>query len=137
MATVRITAERAAAIDRYGELRRRIKEFAPIREEYDELTKEIESWFEDKPAEKKYLIEGELYEIQVGARENKSRVIDKEYVFRKLGREFFLATAIIPLEDLRRAVPKELWPKFIVTERTGRRRLDPVLNQPAAKAPAA
>lgn len=119
---------RRAVVDRYGELKRRIREFQPIRDEYEKLSKEIQSWYDLAPDGQSFIAEGDRYSCQVSARDHETQIKSMSAVFRHFKQSEFLKLATIGLARLRKALPDELHAQFLITAQTGKRRLAPILK---------
>ena len=118
--------DRRAIVDRHGELKRRMLEFQPLRDEYVRLAHEIQSWYDDAPAAQSFIAEGDKYNCQVSARDRISEIKSMKAVYRHFKLQGFLALVRVPLGVLRKALPDELHSEFLNTAQTGRRRLKPV-----------
>ena len=123
--------DRAALIDRYGELKRQIDEFKPTVEEAKKLEAEIASWYEDHPAEDAAIAEGAAYTVQVSPREFKREIYDKGkalHLVRKAcgGITALLELLTLPLKVIDQYVPEQKQKLFLVKERTGPRTVKPV-----------
>lgn len=97
-----------------------------MRDEYERISHEIQSWYDDAPAEQSYIAEGNCYNCNVSARENVNQVKDLAAVLKYFKRDRFLELADIALGVLRKALPDDLHSQFILTTQTGKRRLEPV-----------
>lgn len=62
-------ADRAAIVDEYGELRRKLALAKPDADRARELGEEIASWFDGKPGDQEFEVEGRRYIGQVSARQ--------------------------------------------------------------------
>jgi hypothetical protein len=123
-------------IDRYGELDRQIQLFAPVLAEHKELKAEIAGWFDSLPPDQPATAKGDLYTIQLAAKENERTITDQKQAFALL-RKFVgsldgaIALVSIPLgAAIDKFIPKPLHAKFLEQARTGTRSLKPVRNEP-------
>lgn len=116
------TNSRAAVIDEYGELDRRIQAFEPVRKRHESLKAQIKSWYDNDPADFEATAEGQLYTVQVSARETESTVAMAK-AYRELGKERFLAACSITIKALTEALGTAAALALIRKARTGSRRL--------------
>ncbi len=128
---------RAAIVDEYGELDRKIQEFKPTTKRYEELKKTIQGWYADLPAEQSSVAEGKLYTVQVGARENRRKITNMLKVYRLIGMQKFLELCSISLEAIEKVIAPSRLEGIISSERTGPRTLRPVAKASPAVAQAA
>jgi hypothetical protein len=124
---------RAQVADEFGELERRIQEFKPVRDRHEALKKQIQTWFEQEPADQPASVEGKLYLVQASARANQRKVKSIASLFRRLGKALFLEVATVPFTAIDRVLPAEEHEKFVSEERTGSRTIKAVLRAPAGK----
>lgn len=125
-------SERSAIVDEFGELARQLAQAKPLRDRYDRLSKEIQSWYEDKPADESFVAEGSRYTVQVSARQTERTVHNKPWLCNWMGLERFLDHATIGLRSIDSLVPKVWHGEFITEAQTGRRSLTPVAARAAA-----
>jgi hypothetical protein len=128
-----LQTDRAAIIDEYGELSRKVREFKPTADRAAALGKTIAAWYDDKPAEDAFTASGELFTVQVSARAQKRFVSNVFRLSRILGKRFY-ELATIKLEDIDKFVAPELHPNFISASRAGNRRVEAVAKGAAARA---
>ena len=128
--------EQTQKIDRYGELQRQIDLFAPVLAEHKELKAEIAGWFDSHPPDQPAIAQGDLWTIQLTAKENERTITDQKVAFATL-RKFagsldgVIALINIPLGNaIDKLIPKPLHKAFLKQERTGTRSLKCVRNEP-------
>lgn len=126
--------QRAAIIDEYGELERKIAAFKPVADRAAALKKEIASWYEHQPADEVFVAEGKLYNAQVSAKALERRVFDMPKLFSLLGRNRFLEFCKVSLAAIDQHVASEKHPAFLHSERSGNRTVKTVAISPAQKA---
>lgn len=131
--------QRSKKIDRYGELCRLEDQFAPLAEEKELLGKEIQSWYKDADPNCGHVADGDLYQVQLGARANDRTITKPMKAFGLLKKQLGLASTIallkIPLgEAIDKFIPKSEHKLFLVEERVGSRRMKVVAKQPPAPA---
>ena len=123
-----IGPSRAEIIDRFGDLYWKLEALKP---EFENIKKQIGSWYADHPADKPAYCEGARYSVQLGVRENRRRITDKWKVFSLLKKILGLPALVdlltIPLKEaVDKHIPEDRHKLFLVQERTGPRTLIPV-----------
>lgn len=123
--TIPLKAEpsRADIIDEFGELDRKVQEFAPTAKRHEALKSQIKTWFENHPADQELTEEGKLYTLQVGARAKERRIASLAKVFKALGANKFLGICSVGLKALEDALGKDKAAGYIVEDQSGSRRL--------------
>jgi hypothetical protein len=118
-------------VDEYGELDRLKQLRAPdeAREKY--LKEQIELHYANLPAATATVAQGDLYAVQISARENRRLITNPLKAFRllvkQLGLEGTVALIIIPLtEAVDKHIPAEKHPSFLFKSRSGPRKFHPV-----------
>ena len=142
-ALLSVVPNRADKIDRFGELARRIQEFAPILEEHSTLKKEMEDWYAEADNARRFAPEGELYTVQVSARGQERTITDPMKAWAALRKTMSLdavvALVTIPLGGaIDKFIPESKHAMFLVKEQTGPRKFVAVAKaSPAAPKKAA
>jgi hypothetical protein len=126
-------------VDRYGELKRREQGRKPEDDERDMLKKEIEERYAALPAAKATVAEGEMYTLQISARQVKRTITDPMKLFlllrKQLGLDALVALSKILLETVDKFIPESKHGLFLVSERSGPRTFTAVAKaSPAAPA---
>lgn len=130
-------AERAAIIDEFGELQRRVDEFRPVAERCTALARTIASWYADEPAGESFVEEGRYYSVQISPRTIKRTVVNMPKLYALLGKAKFLELATVTLAAIDKHVAAPLHAKIIRAEMTGERRVKAVAKATATDARAA
>lgn len=130
-------AERAAIIDEYGELQRRVDEFRPVAERCAMLARTIASWYADEPPEESFVEEGRRYSVQISPRTVKRTIVNMAKLYALVGKAKFLEMATVTLSAVDKHVAAPLHSKFIRAEMTGERRVKAVAKASAIDAKAA
>lgn len=124
------SCDRAAIVDEFGELRRRIAEsklqLQPTLERADALESQILSWYEHEPPDQSFVADGHRYSVQVGARHWERKITGLRRLFRFLGQRRFLDLCTFPLKSIDKAIPEVEQSQFVEKTRTGPRSLKPV-----------
>jgi hypothetical protein len=130
-----LVPNRLQQIDEFGELDRKVKEFAPTAKRHEALAKTIRSWYEDYPTDEPAIAEGALYQIQVSERaeERSLGLKAKLKIYSLVGKSAFLTLVSLSLKAATTATSEETVDKLAAKERTGSRKLVPVLKAPAVK----
>jgi hypothetical protein len=115
--------ENEKLVDEYGELVRELALFRPKADRAAHLGRVIASWFEQAPAERSFIADGVMYEVQVSAKQNQRNVIDIAELYARCGKNLFLQIANPKLGNVEKYAPE-----LLVEERTGPRRTVPVLK---------
>ncbi len=141
MAALEITSKKPCSptlsdkIDRYGDLDLQIQLFAPLQEEHDLLKREIEESASGDNAERPAVKEGSRWQAQFTAKPNERTIVDRRKLFarlrKQLGLDGVLALINIPLaEGVDKHIPESDRSNYVVTARTGTRRLKLVPKSP-------
>jgi hypothetical protein len=130
-AALSVVAPLKTLVDEYGELDRLKQLRAPdeAREKY--LKEQIELHYANLPAATATVAQGDLYAVQISARENRRVITDPVEAFRllkrQLGMEAVMALITIPLtEAIDKFIPVEKHPTFLFKSRSGPRKFHPV-----------
>jgi hypothetical protein len=128
---------RALVVDEYGELSQKMALWAPPMNPYAqrnaELQLQILSWYENEPAEKKFIAEGTRFKVPVKARRLKREVINIPKLLKIWGMKKIAELWEPPLNVIEKEVPENKHSLYIKEERTGPRALgSPVLIHPEA-----
>ncbi len=135
-APVAISVVRAQLADEYGELDRWHTESKPKLDRLKDLTKQIQSWYADAPADQVARLEGLKYMVDLSMREERTEVTDNAMAFDALalqmGQIKLIEALTITLKLIRAHVPETEQAKFLSKARTGTRDVSAVLKQKAA-----
>jgi hypothetical protein len=124
---------RAAIVDEFGELKRRIQEHKPDVDRAQALAKIIQSWYQHEKPEQAFVAEGEAYTLQVSPRGMVRTITDLWRVYRILGKDKFFELAHVGLSYIDAEIPAEKHAAFLVQSQTGDRRLVAVAKSPQKK----
>lgn len=115
----------AATIDRVGYLLAEQQRAKPWLKELDALKAELQKECEDLPADQPVRLEGNLYYVDLSARENRREITDKSKAWaalkKAIGLDKLIAALSIPFKVLDSAIPAEAQVGYVKTERTGSR----------------
>lgn len=115
---------REQIIDEYGELDRKVQQFAPTAKRHEELKSVIKGWYDKYPAEKATVAAGRRFEIQVSPREKERRFRSMEAVSKAVGGlKKFLALCSVPLGAVEEAIGSGKLAGLVIEALTGSRRL--------------
>ena len=128
---------RAAIVDEYGEISQKMAPWAPPlnphAQRYTELQIQILSWYQNEPAEKKFIAEGARFKVPVTARKLHRTVVNIPKLLKIWGLKRIAELWEPPLNVIERELPKDKHSLYITEERTGTRALGaPVLIHPEA-----
>src|SRR5260370_16159717 len=100
---------RAQIIDEFGELDRRMAEFAPLSRRYKALQDQIRGWYEIHPAGAPATASGALYDVQIHPRSNERffSLKAKARIFTKLGNTRTIVLFSVTLKTVEEAFTKE------------------------------
>ncbi len=118
------TSERQGFVDEFGELSRRVTEFAPVAARHKQLKELISSWFEDSPSEP-CSAQGKLYRVDLGPRSNERKITNMRKLYRLIGVSKFLDWCTFPLSAVDRLTTDTS--SFLETTQTGPRKVTAVL----------
>jgi hypothetical protein len=124
-------AEFRKLLDRFGVLDTRYREAKPMIKERETLKKLIESRYESKPGAEAIRATGNLYYVDLGARDHERRITHQFKAFTALKKAMGITQLIGALKFTMKLidahVPTEQQSGFVVTERTGPREVSAVL----------
>lgn len=130
-----------AKIDLYGEVTRRLALAEPDAALAASLKDEIQERHKDGAGDQPATERGNVYEIQLSARQKKRTIVDRRKAFnllkRRLGIDGLIAALEIPLGILDKTVSKSEQDTFVSEERSGHRTLTVVALNAAVEAKAA
>jgi hypothetical protein len=136
--TIDSTAKaRAAIVDEFGEISQKMALWAPPMnphaQRFAELQLQILSWYQNEPAEKKFIAEGTRFRVPVKARKLHREVINIPKLLKIWGMKRIAELWEPPLNVVEREIPKDKHSLYILEECTGNRALGtPVLIHPEA-----
>lgn len=120
-------------LDRCGLLLEDYRRHKPWIDELEKLKKEIRATCANEAAELPVRLEGGVYYIDLGPRENEKRITDKAKAFAALRKAMSMEKLIEALEYtfklLDRWVPEPLQKKFVIKELTGSRTITAVRKE--------
>ena len=123
-------------IDRYGYLDALYLEAKHWLDERDALKKEIQELHKHDPADQPVHLEGKLYLVDLGRRENERSITSKTKAFAALKKVIGLNSLVealtYTLKVLDLHIPKEKQAAFVKTERTGPRSIRSAVKTPVA-----
>jgi hypothetical protein len=125
--------DRAAIVDEYGELRRKLALGKRDADRAKELGEQIASWFDGQAGDQEFQVEGRRYLAQVSARPLKRSVKDMVKLFLAIGKQAFLAACDFPAAAMDRLLDAEQQTRLIHSEHVGKRRVTAVPKAAAAK----
>src|SRR5262245_47454994 len=95
---------REAIIDEYGDLSRRIEDFAPTAARHKALKDEIRGWYDKHPPDDTAVAVGESSTIYVGSREWRLEITDIEALFNLVGVKRFLKFCTFPITQIGKVI---------------------------------
>ena len=115
-------------IDEYAELDRKYRLWKPDLDRYEALKKEIKTWADQLPPEKKPTFESERFQLQLSARENEAH-IDMLKTYRRLGFTKFAQIIFgLSVTKLKELLPTAEADGLFHMERTGSRKITAVVS---------
>lgn len=131
----------ASKIDRVGYLLAEQQRAKPWLKELEALKAELQAECLDMPADKPVRLEGNLYYVDLSARENRREITDKSKAWaalkKAIGIDKLIAALSIPLKVLDASVPAEKQVGYVKTERTGSRDISAGLRTTPSELPKA
>jgi hypothetical protein len=115
-----------AAVDRFAELERKLKEFKPLADEHAELKRQFIKTAESYGPTETPLITGLEYDVLLTQRENETEIVDKYPIMRALGQKEFLRLCTFAQKYLDILEPADRALVETVTRRTGTRKVEVV-----------
>jgi hypothetical protein len=94
-----IDAQKTSLIDEFGELDRKVAQFAPVAKRHRELREQILRWYDDRKPAQAVTEHGKLFEIQISPRTFQRVIRDMRAVYRALGATVFLKKCKFNLTD--------------------------------------
>lgn len=117
--------QKAAIVDEYGEICRKIDEaetrLDEARQRAAELEAEILTWCEGQPAADAVLFEGKTFIAKVSARSLKRTIVDLGKVYGMFGKDKFLSFCSFPLGVIDKLLQPSEIEQLVKSERIGRR----------------
>jgi hypothetical protein len=126
---------RIAIVDEFGDLSELFDRFAPQSQRMNLLRDEMASWYRDAEPGKNFVVRGTRYEVQIGVREYRRKIVHMVKLFTILGKAQFLALCTFPLKALEDTVSPRDQALIIEKERSGPRSIRSIpLKAPASEA---
>jgi hypothetical protein len=132
-----VNTERAVIVDEIGDLTRDLALVKPKADRLEELQKIARGWYAESPGNESFVERGARYELQIGMKGKKRRIIAMAKLFTRLGKAAFLEACTFPLEVFDRLIPAEDHKLYLTEDRSGTRPLKPVarvIEMPRKKA---
>lgn len=124
---MQLSSEQRKLIDVYGELDRRVQEFAPYRKLHEKLKKQILGWTEGAKADAPVSLEGERYTLQISEREQERVVFNLKKLIARLGRKLYTQLLRAPtFGAIDEHIPAAEQSDFIRREHVGHRNVTAV-----------
>lgn len=130
--------DRAAKVDRLGEIRRQLAlvaaQTSPLVDEEKQLVAEIQTWFADKRADCQFTLAGAAYTLKASECRSERTITDKKKAFALLRKAVGSLDAAIELVTISlttavdRFIPEAQHHLFLKQARTGSRKLECVRN---------
>src|SRR5262252_5970955 len=125
----RMPDPKIALVDEFGELDRQIQLFKPTIERHDKIKSIIKSWYSDAAPDTTDVVRGNVYEIQVGARERERTWREMSAVSKAVGGpKAFLEIASVAIKSVENLIGKAKTDELLVESPTGARRIKSVLR---------
>jgi hypothetical protein len=120
-------AERARLVDEYGELDRQVKQFKPVADRHEAVKAIIKSWYDAEPAEAKGVIQGNRYEVQIGARAKVRSWLSLARVAKAVGGvKVLIRLCTVSIEAVEGKIGKEKTAELLEEDLVGTRRITAV-----------
>ena len=124
-------ARKAKLVDEFGQLDLKVREFSPIKDRYEALRKEIQSWYENSSAGASFEAEGKAFLVTAGPRGMKRRLKGLAGLAKALKKKFW-DICTVKLEDLDAYVAEPERSKYVIEEQTGPRKVTVAPKLPKA-----
>ena len=109
-----------------------MKDFKELKERYDQVRAQILSWYEDKPEEKSFVVEGERHSVVVSERSKARKIRSMPKLFKRLGQKLFLQLCTFALKYVDEHAPLTERPAYLSEAQTGPRTLKCVVKLPSS-----
>jgi hypothetical protein len=116
-------AGRAAVVDEYGRLCKRLEALDGLVERREWLKAQIRSWYAKDSAEQEFVVEGDEYAVTVSACSFVRRIRSIRAIWKRVGATKFLDKCSMTLEAVEGLLPADELPEYLEAERKGPRRL--------------
>jgi len=124
--------DRPKLIDEFGQLAQRLAESRILEQRYEQLRKQIVSWYADSNPDEAYSEEGDHYSVVVGPRAAQRAVTDMRALQERIGPERFLAICSVSMEKLDHFLAQADQRGLVSVERIGPRTVKPIQRYTAA-----
>ncbi len=114
---------RAAIVDRYGELKAKVLAFKPVQDEYEKLGSRIRGWYDAEPGDQSFTEAGTSFAVVISAR-SIERLPDKPRLYAALGKKRFIDMCGFTLTRIAQCFSGEELPAYVTESQTGSRRID-------------
>jgi len=94
-----------------------------VKQRAEQLRAQILSWYDDKPAEESFVLEGQKHCVMLSPRGNRRRIKSMQKLFERLGMKLFLKLSKFTLKEFDDHIPEPERAKFVVSEQIGPREL--------------
>ncbi len=118
-------------VDEFSELDRQVSLLKPVLDRHEALKKQIKAFYECHPADQTAVAQGKIWNLQVSAKSNERKWKSIPALYKLLKRDVFFRVCQISLKSVEEIVGEPATAELVTTDRTGSRRLTPVLRSPA------
>ncbi|MGH9345062.1 MAG: hypothetical protein ACRD19_15040 [Terriglobia bacterium] len=128
------TDPRAALADEYGRLDAELAPLRPKLKRFEALGKLLRVLGHDEPDDRPVEVAGAEYEVTLSASGWRSIVAPNGKLYKRLGKDTFLAVATVTIKALMEAVHPALVAELVRAEQSGPRRIEVQAKETVAKA---
>lgn len=115
------TPEQKTLADAFGALDVQVQRFKPTLKLHEAARKQLQALYDASPADQQFTLKTDLFEIQIGPRENERAIKSLPALIKALTQKVFNQVAKVPLKVIDALVPADQHGEFIVEARTGSR----------------
>jgi len=115
------TPATAQLADRFGALDVQVQRFKPTAKLQETLRKEIQALYDASPPEQDFVLKGDLFEIQIGPRENERKITSMAKLLKAITQKVFLDHCGFPMKIIDALLPGDKQKDLVATARTGTR----------------
>ncbi len=119
----RLPSNAAALADELGRLDSEMKDFKDLKKRYDQVRAQILSWYEEKPDDESFVVEGTTHSLLISERANARKIKSMPKLFKRLGEKLFLQLATFALKHVDEHIPITERKLYLSEAQTGPRSL--------------
>ncbi len=113
----------AGVVDEFGLVSDELAEMAKLKKRQEQIRKQILGWYEGAPEGESFVVQGNGYCVEVSPRQEQRKIRSMAKVFRHFKERLFLRLCTVPLKVIDDHIPASERDEYLVTERSGPRKV--------------